>query len=330
MAGLAHTVQGLRPRFKAQSYLLPPWLAMQPGKARGFVRILEPSSTALNPSLVLDAAEVQWLSLGCLSGHAGGVFISSCNSSPRSHQRCGSMAAVVINKQVVAELYLPPGCSAPDQWGSLLRAPDPHTRADSSVDVSNIGGVMSGKSAAAFAGLLDAAVPILNLRQYSLQAVQMVPHQQQKHQQKQSDHGPDASLDYYCIEHCDVLSAVEATTAALSLGPSALMNGTSSARAPAAASGSQLTAARQSWHQVCVAVQTALSAATARKVAEVAAADAAAGSSTDKSGCNNSSRCLKLSEDDQSEVLAALIRQLPDLAPQLQILILPVVLPGGR
>jgi len=68
MAGLAHTVQGLRPRFKAQSYLLPPWLAMQPGKARGFTKIFEPGSTALNPSLVLDVAQVQWLSLGCLSG----------------------------------------------------------------------------------------------------------------------------------------------------------------------------------------------------------------------------------------------------------------------
>jgi len=68
MTGLAHTVQGLRPRFKPQSYLLPPWLPMQPGKARGFIRVLEPSSTALDPSLVLEAAQVQWLSLGCLSG----------------------------------------------------------------------------------------------------------------------------------------------------------------------------------------------------------------------------------------------------------------------
>jgi hypothetical protein len=63
--GLASSCQRLRPQMKPQAYLLPPWLAAQPGKARGFVQL---ESQLLNPTLMLSEAEVHWLSLGCLSG----------------------------------------------------------------------------------------------------------------------------------------------------------------------------------------------------------------------------------------------------------------------
>jgi hypothetical protein len=62
---LAHSCQHLRPQMKPQTYLLPPWLAAQPGKARGFVQL---DGQSLNPSLTLSEAQVHWLSLGCLAG----------------------------------------------------------------------------------------------------------------------------------------------------------------------------------------------------------------------------------------------------------------------
>jgi hypothetical protein len=62
---LAYSCQRLKPQLKLQSYLLPPWLAAQPGKARGFARV---EGRTLNPGFVLSEAQVHWLSLGCLSG----------------------------------------------------------------------------------------------------------------------------------------------------------------------------------------------------------------------------------------------------------------------
>lgn len=66
MVVLAHTTSSLKPQFKPQSYLLPPWLGAQPGNARGFVRVESPG--LLNPGLTLTNAQVLWLSWGCLSG----------------------------------------------------------------------------------------------------------------------------------------------------------------------------------------------------------------------------------------------------------------------
>lgn len=70
LVALAHTTGNLKPQLKPQSYLLPPWLGAQPGKARGFVRVESPA--VLNPGLVLTEAQVYWLSWGCLSG--GSVY----------------------------------------------------------------------------------------------------------------------------------------------------------------------------------------------------------------------------------------------------------------
>jgi hypothetical protein len=176
--------------------------------------------------------------------------------------------------------------------------------------------------------LLGIAAPVLDLRQCSLQAAQMLQQQQQQQQLRivhGQQHMADASMNNY-NKDSNVMPAVEAATAALSLCPNGVLNSSSSADVPAAAD-SQLTAARQAWCQVRVAVQTALSAAAARKLSD---AVAAAGGSTNMLSDRNSFREGKLSEDDQAEVLAALIQQLPDLAPQLQLLVLPVVLPGGR
>lgn len=66
---LAYSCQRLKPQMKPQCYLLPPWLAAQPGKARGLVRAEQVQT--LNPALMLSQAQVHWLSLGCLSGVFG-------------------------------------------------------------------------------------------------------------------------------------------------------------------------------------------------------------------------------------------------------------------
>jgi hypothetical protein len=54
------------------------------------------------------------------SGHTSGVFISTCSSSPRSHQPCAFLAAVVSNKALLAELYIPRDIAPPDPWAGLL------------------------------------------------------------------------------------------------------------------------------------------------------------------------------------------------------------------
>lgn len=74
---LAYSCQRLKPQLKPQCYLLPPWLAAQPGKARGFARV---DGQTLNPGLVLTEAQVHRLSLGSLSGARPGV--SSQQLSP--------------------------------------------------------------------------------------------------------------------------------------------------------------------------------------------------------------------------------------------------------
>jgi hypothetical protein len=78
--GLASSCQRLRPQMKPTTYLLPPWLAAQPGKARGFVQL---DGQPLNPALMLSEAQVHWLSLGCLSGMQVLASTVICIASPQ-------------------------------------------------------------------------------------------------------------------------------------------------------------------------------------------------------------------------------------------------------
>lgn len=50
------------------------------------------------------------------------MFISGCSSSPRSHQACSYLAAVVINKTLVAELYIPRNTTPADPWAGILNS----------------------------------------------------------------------------------------------------------------------------------------------------------------------------------------------------------------
>lgn len=59
----------------------------------------------------------------CVAGHTSGVFISSCSSNPRSHAPCAYLAAVVSNKTLVAELYIPRSSTPPDPWVGMLTPP---------------------------------------------------------------------------------------------------------------------------------------------------------------------------------------------------------------
>lgn len=63
----------------------------------------------------------------CHAGHTSGVFISTCSSNPRSQQACAFLAAVVSNKTLVAELYIPRNTALPDRWIGILSPPYRHT-----------------------------------------------------------------------------------------------------------------------------------------------------------------------------------------------------------
>lgn len=71
------------------------------------------------------------------SGHTSGVFISTCSSSPRSHQPCAFLAAVVSNKALLAELYIPRDIAPPDPWAGLLTHTVPDTSNGGSACSSN-------------------------------------------------------------------------------------------------------------------------------------------------------------------------------------------------
>ena len=55
--------------------------------------------------------------------HVNGVYVASCSSSPRSNKPCSCLAMVVINKQLVAEIYLQDKLQPPSTWGHLLQPP---------------------------------------------------------------------------------------------------------------------------------------------------------------------------------------------------------------
>jgi hypothetical protein len=69
--------------------------------------------------------EIPTPSLCAPAGHTSGVFISTCSSSPRSHQPCAYLAAVVQDKTLVAELYIPRSSTLPDPWAGILSPPTP-------------------------------------------------------------------------------------------------------------------------------------------------------------------------------------------------------------
>lgn len=66
LINIAHITQNLKPQLRPQIYTLPPWLATQPGKARGFTQVQSPG--LLQPAIVLTEQQLHWLSWGYLSG----------------------------------------------------------------------------------------------------------------------------------------------------------------------------------------------------------------------------------------------------------------------
>lgn len=77
------------------------------------------------------------------------------------------------------------------------------------------------------------------------------------------------------------------------------------------AAGTSLTAMQQHWCSRVAAVQAALSAAVAEKD-------------------TSHPKLQSLDDDSLADVLAAVVQQLHTLAPDVQVLVLPVLLPGGR
>lgn len=76
---------------------------------------------------------------------------------------------------------------------------------------------------------------------------------------------------------------------------------------------------QQQWRSRTAAVQTALSTAVAEAAGQGAAGLGAAAATA-----------AHLGDDGLAEVLAAVVKQLHVLAPEVQVLVLPVILPGGR
>ncbi|KAF6259390.1 hypothetical protein COO60DRAFT_1018542 [Scenedesmus sp. NREL 46B-D3] len=303
---LAYSCQRLKPQMKPQCYLLPPWLAAQPGKARGLVRAEQVQT--LNPALMLSQAQVHWLSLGCLSGHDGGVFTSSCSSSPRSRAPCGFMAAVVISKALVAELYLPPSCKAPDRWAGISSPPVAAAAAQ-----SNPGAVTAELWLSTVVSLEHpaAATDASFDRSSSSRGRQRRPT------------GKSRGVAWYDV-HALLMRCIagNAARARAVQGTCVVPPGTAAA-ADVEARLAQLVAAGAPVLDVRRLLQCSLEPVPYHHQQQQQ-------QQQQHSSSSSSSSTRELDDDATAEAVAALVQQLPRTVPQVQLLVLPVVLPGGR
>lgn len=308
--------------------------------------------------------------------------MSQCSCSPRSRNACGLLAAVVINKQLLAELYFPHSGTAPDRWSCVHEpaAGQAARRASAASSASCGTSAQAQVPAAQFELWLSQLVVFDTVPASSNLAATGRTRGRRNAQSRGSNTSssgrtagssssgvpwrqvhallmeciasnasrvravtgtaavPPGSSAAAALEHhlaCLVsagapvldLRRMQYHSSTQSPKAAALSEGScetsssygctgsrpdrrTSMQQPPAAPGLALLAAQQQWRTATAAVQAAISAVTGDRTNNIPTAH--------------------LDDDCLASVLAEVVQQLHRLAPDVQILVLPILLPGGR